>query len=80
MWITGSEFRRLNDIFNTIRWTNNRIYRFTNSINITTTRTDRIEQLRMFLQLRITKGGTGGKQACDGPVVAQTKDLRDKTG
>ena len=34
----------------------------------------------MFLQLRTAIGGTGEKQACDGPDVAQTKDLRDKAG
>ena len=39
-----------------------------------------VEQLRVFLQLRTAIGGTGEKQARDGPDVAQTKDLRDKTG
>ena len=34
----------------------------------------------MFLQLRTAVGKTGEKQACDGPDVAQTKDLRDRTG
>ena len=34
----------------------------------------------MFLQLCKTIGGTGDESACDGPDVAQTKDLRDKTG
>ena len=34
----------------------------------------------MFLQLPTAIGETGEKQACDGPDVAQTKDLRDKTG
>ena len=34
----------------------------------------------MFLQLRTAIGGAGEKQACDEPDVAQTKDLRDKTG
>ena len=32
----------------------------------------------MFLQLRTAKGGAGEDEACDGPHVAQTKDLRDK--
>ena len=32
------------------------------------------------LQLRTAIGGTGEKQARDGPDVTQTKDLRDKTG
>ena len=39
-----------------------------------------VERLRVFLQLRTAIGGTGEKQARDGPDVAQTKDLRDKTG
>ena len=39
-----------------------------------------IEGLQMFLQLCKTIGGTGDKNACSGPDVAQTKDLRDKTG
>ena len=39
-----------------------------------------VERLRVFLQLRTAIGGTGEKQAPDGPDVAQTKDLRDKTG
>ena len=34
----------------------------------------------MFLQLGTAIGWTGKKQACDGPDVAQTKNLRDKTG
>ena len=34
----------------------------------------------MFLQLGTAIGWTGEKQACDGPDVAQTKNLRDKTG
>ena len=75
MWITGSEFRRITDISYTIRWTHDIICRFTNSINITT-----IERLRMFLQLGTAIGWTGQKQACDWPDVAQTKNLRDKTG
>ena len=44
------------------------------------TELQRIERLQMFLQLHTTIGGTGEKLACDGPDVAQTKDLRDKTG
>ena len=40
MWNSGSEFKWFTDICN-IRRTNNRVCRFTNSINITTTRTDR---------------------------------------
>ena len=34
----------------------------------------------MFLQLRTTIGGTGEKQSSDRSDVAETKDLRDKTG
>ena len=34
----------------------------------------------MFLQLRTAIGGTIEKQAWDGPNVAKTKDLHDKTG
>ena len=34
----------------------------------------------MFLQLRTAIRGTGEKQACNGSHVAQTKNLRDKTG
>ena len=40
----------------------------------------RIEQLRMFLQLRKAIGGTGDERACDGLDVVKTKDLRGKTG
>ena len=40
----------------------------------------RIERSRMFLQLCAAIGGPGWKQACDGPDVAHTKDLCDKTG
>ena len=46
MWISRSEFKRFTDICNTIRRTNNRVCRFTNSINITTTRTDRTAMYR----------------------------------
>ena len=44
------------------------------------TELQRIERLRMFLQLRTAIGGTRQKQACVGTDVAQTKDLREKTG
>ena len=44
------------------------------------TEIQRIERLRMFLQLHKAIGGKGGERACDGPDVVQTKDLRDKTG
>ena len=44
------------------------------------TELQRIERLLMFLQLHTTIGRTGEKLASDGPDVAQTKDLRDKTG
>ena len=44
------------------------------------TELQRIERLQMFLQLCTAIGGTGEKQACNGPHVAQTKNLRDKTG
>ena len=40
----------------------------------------RIEQLRMFLQLRTAIGGTGENEPCNGLDNAETKDLRDKTG
>ena len=39
-----------------------------------------IEQLRMLLQLCAAIGETGEKRAWDGPDVAQTKDLHDRTG
>ena len=44
------------------------------------TELQRIERLQMFLQLCTAIGGTGEKQACNGLHVAQTKNLRDKTG
>ena len=44
------------------------------------TELQRIERLRMFLQLRKVIGGTCNERACYGPDVVQTKDLRDKTG
>ena len=34
----------------------------------------------MFIQLCTAIGGTGYEHACDELDVAQTKDLRDKTG
>ena len=40
------------------------------------TELQRVERSRMFLQLPTAIGGTGEKQACNGPDVAQTKDLR----
>ena len=83
MWITGYEFRKLTYICSTIRWTNNREYSLqTLSILLLLERTElqRIERLRMFLQLRTAIGKTGEKPTCDGPHVAQTKDLRDRTG
>ena len=46
MWISRSEFKRFTDIYNTIRWTNNEVYSFTNTFNIITTRTDRITTYR----------------------------------
>ena len=46
MWISRSEFKRFTDIYNTIRWTNNGVYSFTNTFNIITTRTDRITTYR----------------------------------
>ena len=52
-------------------------------LTLSTTRTDRITTFRtitMFLQLLTTTGETGDEYTCDGPDVAQTKDLRDKTG
>ena len=39
------------------------------------TELQRVERSRMFLQLPTAIGGTGEKQACNGPDVAQTKDL-----
>ena len=42
------------------------------------TELQRIELLRMFLQLRKALGGTGDERACDEPDVVQIKDLRDK--
>ena len=71
MWISGSEFRRLTDICNTIRWTNNRVFRFIDSINYSNWQN---------YNLHTTTGETGDEYTCDGPDVAQTKDLRDKTG
>ena len=44
------------------------------------TELQRIERLRMFLQLRETIRRTRDERACDGPDVVQTKDLRGKTG
>ena len=39
----------------------------------------RIEQLKMFLQLHTAIERAGEKHACNGPGVLQTKDLRKKT-
>ena len=62
LWISDSEFKRLTDTYNTIRWTSNRLCRITNTFNITaTTRTDRITTYRtiwMFLPLETAIGGT----------------------
>ena len=44
------------------------------------TELQRIERLWIFLQSRTAIEGTGEKRPCDGPDVAQTKDLRNKTG
>ena len=43
------------------------------------TELQRIEQLRMSLQLRTAIGRTGDKHACNRPGVVQTKGLLDKT-
>ena len=48
MWISRSEFKRLTDIFNTVRWTINKVCRFTNTFNISTTQTDIITLYRMI--------------------------------
>ena len=75
LWITGSEFRRLTDICNTI---DEPTTGYTGLLTLSTllllerTKLKDIEQLRMFLQLRTAMGGTGEKQACYGPDVAQT--------
>ena len=53
MWITRSEFKRFTDIYNTIRWTNNVVYSFTNTFNIITTRTDRITTYRTITNVLI---------------------------
>ena len=44
------------------------------------TELQRIERLRMFLQLRKAIRGTGDECTCDGPYVVQIKDLGDKKG
>ena len=44
------------------------------------TELQRIERLRMFLQLHRAIGGTADEHACDGPDFAQTKNLHQKTG
>ena len=51
MWISGSEFKRFTDICNIIRWIKNRVRRFTNSINITTTLTGRITMYRTITDI-----------------------------
>ena len=82
MWITGSEFKRLTDICNAISWINNRVLRLTNSINITT-RTDRITTYRRIkdvFTVTYSNRSDRRKTSINGTDVAQTKDLRNKTG
>ena len=81
MWDRGSEFKKFTNIFDTIRWTNYGVYRFSSTFNITTTRTDRIATYRTItdvLQLRTAIGVTGDELECDGTDVVQTRDLRGK--
>ena len=82
--MSGNTFNRFTDIYNTIRWSNNRVSRFTNTFNTTTStriaELQRIKQFWMFLQLRRTIAGTDNEHACNGTDVEQTNDLRNKTG
>ena len=42
MGMSGSAINRFTDIYNTIRWTKNKVCRFTNTFNVTTTGIDGI--------------------------------------
>ena len=84
MWISGSEFKRFTDICNTVRWTNNRVFNFSNSINITTTRTDRVTTYRTITDVStVTHSNRRGRRRTSirwTRCYTNRKDLRDKQG
>ena len=75
--MSGSTFKKLTGTHITIKWTNNRVCRFTNTFNISATGTDRFKMHRS--ELRTAIGGTGDEHECDGIDVVETNNLREKT-